>query len=200
MGKKLSERERARRAARRIEARRRAELGPLFADQAEPVDEHRLMIERRLGWARQCEHLREVLDGNHVLNALYAGQLEALARRFIPGTVVDRLAADMRDRGPDSRVSAWLAVLRGERRVLSFKEVPGPMRWSGRLMAEDEAWPPQGWTPPFTKADMDTMFWWKCRACGLYHAPGQATCGPPARDEDDEVMAALAAAIRGGAT
>lgn len=197
MGRKLSEAEKARRAARRLEKKRREELGPLFADQAEPVDERRLMIERRLGYARMAEHQHGRHDALHVLDRMYARQLELLARRHLPTRVVDREASRLRDLGPDIQVSSWLGLLRGESRVLSYSEAAGPTRSGLRLML-GEPWPPAGWTPPFTKAETDHLFWSRCQACG-WHAPGQTACGQPLRKEDDEVMAALKAALDQGA-
>lgn len=191
-GRKLTEREKARRAKTRLEAKDRAELGPLFAAQVETIDETVLLHQRRMGHARSVVHLRELLGGIQVLDTLYARQLEALARQHVPSDVCDRLATSWRDRSPELQVSAWLSLLRGEEHLLGVKEECGPPRRLGLRVISKETWPPPGWKAPYTKLQTDTLFWRKCNHCG-WHAPEQVDCGPPLRDGGDPVLNALGA-------
>lgn len=198
MGRKLTEEQKAQRAAARIAEKRKEALGPLFAYQAEPVDVQRLMLQRRLGHAKNMEHLHELLGHNHVLNALFARHLESVARRHIPADVVERLRPSAMS--PELQVSSWLDVLKGERRVLRVREECGPTKYGFPLLVPDEVWPPEGWVPPLTREEARGLFWQRCKACG-WHAPGQRECGPPLVNDEDEIMKALERALgKGGAS
>lgn len=195
MRRKLTEKEKVHRAAVKLTKKLRAEAGPLFADQVEPIDEQRLLVQRRMGHAWQVE-CAERLRGDFLLDGLYVHQLERIARQHIPKDVVDRMVEHSKDRGNDLKQTYWLGVLRGERKVLGIREVDGPTTHGFRLVIDDPVWPPEGWVPPFTREQTNTLFWRRCSACGMEHAPGQAQCVPPARNDDDEIMAALKEVIR----
>jgi hypothetical protein len=95
MGRKLTEAEKVERAARRAEERDRAELGPLFAGQAEPVDRRALLFRRRQGQARAVEHMHthlsaaaeflDRLEADYLRRAVVAlvGEAEAARRRCL---------------------------------------------------------------------------------------------------------------------
>jgi hypothetical protein len=121
MGRQLTELEKAKRAATRKVNKEREALGPLFADQAEKVDVRSLLVERRMGHARNVEHLAELLTP--VLRDL---TYQALRRRAVeiagaeaidklenyhcpPEQMSDRLRCYLRDKHgvPYTMESSW---------------------------------------------------------------------------------------------
>jgi hypothetical protein len=178
MGKPLSEREKARRAAARMKNQFKEAL-PLFADFAPQVDERALLYARRAGHARAVEHLAG-LAADRLLDALFVSQLKE--RHVRPHVPPDwwRPLCDWADRvfpPPDERqVGLWLDVLRGARKDLVLAEGHGPTRGGFRLVVVELAWPPAGWAPPYSKEELAALFWRRCPACRMWHAPLQQDC------------------------
>lgn len=179
MGRKLSEQEKARRAANRALARERAALGPLFASQAVRPDEHALLMERRRGMARLVEYT-ERLAGDRLLDGLFVEHLKRLAAPHLDQATFARLDAYCRDTYPAGQYHAafWRGVLAGKQVIFSWRRVPAPGTTLGFRAVPDEVFPPPGWQPPYTEDQMRFYFWAECKGCGLQHAPGQTECLP----------------------
>ncbi len=176
-GRTLTEEQKAERAARKIEARHRDELGPLVAHETPVVDVEALLMQRRQGWAKSIERIEERDgEGSRYLAALGVYALESLARQHMPGEDVDALAAKVRRTYPEGmRESVWLDILAGRwREATSY-------RWDAeggkRRLVKDGVLPREGFVP-LGEEWRRTWFWTDCKACGLRHAPGQAACLP----------------------
>src|SRR4051794_26231796 len=123
MGKKLTEEQKVERAAKRQETKAKKELGPLFEDQAEPVDRDELRATRRMGLSRNVEHVSELLGAMDVLDSLHEGRLRDLARRHVDEELFGRLLAYRTRTYPPTAVYGigfWKKVLAGERIVLAW--------------------------------------------------------------------------------
>jgi hypothetical protein len=104
MGRKLSEAQKVERAVRRLEARDRAELGPLFAGQAEAVDRRALLYRRRQGQAREVERIHAHLSAA----ALFLDRLEAdHLRRAVVALVGEAEAARLEAHLPGHLAPAY---------------------------------------------------------------------------------------------
>lgn len=195
MGRKLTEAQKAERAARRIEAKRRAELGPLFADQAEPVDRRALLIERRMGWAGIVAGRERLLgDATRFLQELEVQAVERLALEHLPAEDVETLRVKIRRTYPDATywLSAWLDVLTGRVRIpgrVRVEQLPRTDPAIERVrMVEEELLPRDGWKPPFGDDWRRSHFWQLCEKCRRWHAPDQAECVPSAEGEEAGVL------------
>jgi hypothetical protein len=189
VGRKLTDHQKAERAAQKLYQKRVEEAGPLFARLVEPPGVREVLYARRLGGARQIEHL-EKLSGDRLLDSLYVTQLKGLVRPHVPPgspgghSYWDALSAHAdaiyppRHGMPDERqVGYWLGVLRGDRKDLVLRD-GGPTPNGFRKVLVDLAWPPEGWVPPYTREQLATLFWRRCDRCRRYHAPLQADCLP----------------------
>ncbi len=127
MGKQWTERQRVEAAARRELVRRQTELGPLFADQAEPVDLATLANQRKMGQARNIEHLHRILATVDLEARLQEQYLRRLARTVL-GEWFAPLAVYARNTYPSAsyRAGFWL------RRLASSSGTPSMHRsnWS----------------------------------------------------------------------
>ena len=185
MGEKWSEARKVEVAAKKIEARDREILGPLFADQVERVDRRELMMLRRQGAAKGAEHMHSHLTDEAVaLAMLEVSALEALARQHLPGDVVDRLRAYMFRVYPavGHWLTFWLDVLVGRKRIpcsITLQRDPSRItQWNhdGRYMVEGDLQPPADWKAPFGEEWRATYFWRRCDDCKRWHTPGQIEC------------------------
>lgn len=178
MGRRLTERQKAARARKKLLAKQQKELGPLFAAQADVPDEGTLLLQRRMRWADMANHLQELLGGSYVLDALTERRLRRLAQEHLPPEAF--AALDGYRRGtcpvePNYGIGFWKDVLTGRRVVWSVHWVDDPQARGGRRLVEDGFWPPEGWVPPFKKEQLQTH-WTRCGACRMWHAPGQEVC------------------------
>src|ERR1700722_7074810 len=192
MGKPWSEARKVETASKKIEAKAAKELGPLFADQVPVVDRAELQQERRWGLARNVEHLHEREGGQYALDILTIQRLEDLARAHLPADTFTGLHAYAYRVYPPGesgyKISFWSGILTGRQKVVfsvqrishGFRDgeiQPGIFSKIEKVqLIEDGVFPPEGWTPPFSREQLEHTSWRKCKECKLYHAPGQVEC------------------------
>jgi len=177
MGRKLTERQKAERAAKAAVKKQQKALGPLFADQAVAPDVDVLLMQRRLKFAWLVEKNQEHMDSMYILDKLHEQQLRELAGRHIPAEVVARLHLYRMETFPEAAgVSFWCNVLSGKKYVFGYKVVGQKQTPYGLMnqVVEDGSWPPEGWTPPFTREQL--RHWQRCKKCGYWHSPEQEEC------------------------
>jgi hypothetical protein len=185
--RKLTDHQKAQRTAkmraRKEQKARTAELGPLFAHQAEPVPvmsaqqqriQTSMTLARRMAGDGHGTEVREALDW------IQADALARLAAQHLPQVVVKELLRYCREtyRCPSYHVSFWLGVLSGRRVVYRYKVVGTKQTSYGVFndVREDGTWPPEGWVRPLTKEQARAFFWKECKDCKRWHAPGQREC------------------------
>lgn len=191
-GRKLTERQKAERAAGREATRQAEELGPLFADQAVRPDVDALLMERRLGAARERDHsVVGQKGGLDVLDRLHERHLMEMLGRFVSVEMLARLVEYRRRVYPDCPtygVQFWKDCLAGRKVVLSVVRAGTRYTKYGEFpfVVEAEAFPPEDWVPPFAGEELKHRFWSRCENCRRWHSPGQTACyesgdrtGPP---------------------
>ncbi len=214
MGRTLTEPQKAERAAKKIEAKHRDELGPLFEGQAPAIDRDALLMQRRHGWAHGLEDMNERFGaGTYGLALMEVLALERLARKHLSGEDVDALAAYAFRVYPceDYWRAFWLDVLSGARRVaMTTSVVVGPDKTltltgtggqvttitiPGRTLVHERWLPREGWVSPFPPGWRNAYYWRRCDRCRMYHAPGQSECSAPVPVIDGAALDADAEAV-----
>lgn len=179
-GRTLTEQENARRAARRLEKKHAVELGPLFGSQAPKIDEHELLLQRRMGHARSVEYVHERLgSATQALAVLDLAHLERLARQHLPAESFAKLNAFARRTYPSVGYwrQFWVDVLSGQKRVAcKMYGFACPLNKVGWQARHEDWQPPADWVAPFDAEWRKSYFWRTCKSCGLWHAPGQVEC------------------------
>src|SRR5262249_48641123 len=161
------EQEKARRAAKRLEAKEREEIGPLFASQVQPVDVDALRVQRRLRHSKQWERGEELRGNQYVLGILDEIALVNLAARHIGPAVLAKLVECRRRTSPPAveyGLQFWKGVLTGKKVLLEVR-VTGQRQTPYGVMnnIEEVCFPPEGWEPPWTEEQARAWTWAKCK-------------------------------------
>lgn len=159
-------------AAKRELKRRQRIAGPLFADQVEPVDVVALAQQRRMGQARNIEHLHQIMASVELEPRIREHYLRRLAQESL-GEWFEILAAYARDTYPSAtyRATFWVRRLTTtEQVVLGCERIPDPRCTLGWRAVPSSVFPPEGWTPPFQAGELDKDEQ-ECKTCRYWHSP-----------------------------
>lgn len=170
-GKTLTEQQKAERAVKAAVRKQVKELGPLFAEQAVAPNVQEMLLQRRMGLAKQVEMGEVSKAERDIMGKIQEYQWRRLAQQYLGEWFeeLNKYRLEVLPNGSEYGCSFWADRLTTTRRIIyGYKRVEDATNSVGFRAVPTRWFPPEGWMPPLTRNDLPLPPS-RCYKCWYYH-------------------------------